>query len=127
MQAFTASITLAIPVTARSLNPEIGFQDWRFLLAVVLAATVTAVGVFGRLIGRQTGNLALVNPAKLYSLSLSWGAAESKKNAIYWAGQNFSTNNAAILNKWKLANWMMVLFFAELVVFFAWVVVAPTI
>ena len=53
MQAFTASITLAIPVTARSLNPEIGFQDWRFLLAVVLAATVTAVGVFGRLIGSE--------------------------------------------------------------------------
>ena len=122
MQAFAASITLAIPITARSLNPDIAFQDWRFLLAVCLAGAVVVVGV----IGRQSGNLALVNPAKLWASSLSWGSAEFKKNAIYWAGENFNANNTAIANKWKLANWMMALFCVELLMFLAWVVVSQT-
>ena len=121
IQAFATSIAMAIPVTVRSLNPNIQFQDWVFYLAVFIAVAVFVVG----LIGRCGGQIALMDPGKLWNSSLSLQDDECRKNAIYWAGENFKLNNCLIEKKWKCSNWMTGLFLVELMAFFAWAVKSP--
>ena len=115
MQAVVASVSLAVPAFAKLLDQALSFADARFVLAAGAFLAAMAVGV----VGRQTGAVRLAHPRGLRDW-LTLPEAQFKYNALYWAGEHFDHNVAAIERKWRCAGAVLALFLVELVLLVSW-------
>jgi hypothetical protein len=91
---FASSITLGGPLFAKAVRPSIDFRSPVFWIAIACASFGVICGVIGRIHGR----IILPNPTVMYDKSLRDSLWTFKKDAIFFAGQNF-TANAAVVNK----------------------------
>ena len=101
MLAIVASVSLAMPALARLINPSLSFADGWFLSAVAVFLAAMAAGAYGR----QAGTVRVLHPEKL--LAPEWLTSTPnrfKHDALYWAGEHFGCNRAAIEGKWRCAG-----------------------
>lgn len=119
LMTLVSSVTLGVPILAKSVRPDISFTSVWFLAAVGVFVTGAVVGI----VGRVSGAIELPNPMVLYENSLHRSAWEFKKNAIYFAGEAFKANTDVIRTKGNIAFFLTILWLAEvicLVVWLAW-------
>ena len=115
---FASSITVATPIFAKALNPDINFALWPFIVSMFLFILIAIIGFVGRIIS----GIKLVAPGKLYEKWLNWTEWEFKKNAIYWAGKHFKHNASLINKKSNFAICMGILLVLEVVFIVIWLV-----
>jgi hypothetical protein len=99
MATIACTLMLGLPVLGRAMRPDLSFAALPFVLAV---ASLTAASTLG-IVGRLRGALTLVDPGVLYRKSLHESEWEFKKNAVFFAGQHFEANAAAIHEKRLIA------------------------
>jgi hypothetical protein len=116
---FTSTLTLAVPIFAKNVQPNISFKSPVFILGM---ATFLAGAIVG-MIGRVTGSLALPDPMLIYHENLNFLEWEFKKNQIYFAGQNFDYNIESINRKGTMAILMSVALLIEVSAFVLWIVI----
>ena len=116
---YIATITLAIPVVTIAIAKESGQLDvlgWQAVGALSCFAAATLLGM----VGRQVGEITLVDPTKLYEKTLSYTHWEFQKNAIYFAGEHFEKNRSLIACKSRLGDIMVGLLVAEAIFGLLW-------
>ncbi|MGE0450784.1 MAG: hypothetical protein AB7Q29_14520 [Vicinamibacterales bacterium] len=114
-----STLTLAAPVFAKALRPEIAFGSYPFIVAMACAVAGAAIAITGRF----TGRLTLVDPTILYEKALHLSEWEFKKNQVFFAGENFRANRLAIERKHELAIRASVALVLEVTAFVFWLVV----
>ena len=97
-----SSLTLAAPILARAVRPEIVFSSAFFIVALVFFGISIVVGLFAR----TKGVLTLPDPGVIREHSLSKSPWQFKADAIYFAARHFDANANAINTK---GNWSIVL------------------
>jgi hypothetical protein len=111
------TMTTAVPVFAKAINPAVTFASGSFALGLIAAGVGLTLGVWGR----NTGKLTVVDPMVLYRKSLWRTDPGFKKNAIGFAGQHFDDNAKAVERKGNVATAMVIAMVAELAAFAIWV------
>lgn len=115
---FTVTVELALPTLLHNNVPQTRFNSIWFILAVIAYAFSAGVGTYARL--RQ--GLILPDPSKLYDKSLANSEWEFKKNFIYWAGEDYHTNNKHIKRKINYTLAMLMLFLIGSLLLIVWVI-----
>ena len=113
----TSSLTLSAPVVARAVRPAISFSSPWFLAAMAVFIASALLGVVGRVYGR----VVLVDPGLLYQKSLHETPWAFQKNALFFAGQHFVANRAAIARKSQISIALSVLLPLEILLFVIWI------
>ena len=108
------TITLAVPVATSGKG--LSYREPLFVTGMVLFIIAISVGMTARL----RGEFRVVDPTILYQESLHKSEWEFKKDLIYWLGVNLNHNNALLLQRASLLNWMSFLLAAEAVALAAW-------
>jgi len=112
-----SSLTLAAPIFAKAVNPNISFSSGWFVAGMVCFSLSIVAGLAGRL----RGVLTLPNPAHQYDKTLHLSQWEFRQQAIYFAGQHFNKNIAAISVKGRTAFVLTALFSVEIALLVVWV------
>lgn len=115
----TSTLTIAVPIFAKSVQPNISFASPFFLAGMVIFALSVLIGIYGRV----SGSLTLPDPMALYREHLEDTEWEFKKNQIYFAGENFNANVQAIRKKGNISIFVTVTLLLEVAAFVAWLVV----
>ena len=113
----TSTLTLAVPVFARTVHPEISFTSPWFVAAVLLFLASAVVSI----VGRMWWHLILPNPKLIYQRQLHESEWTFKKNAIHQSGEAFEHNKAAVYRKWQAASTVTGLLAVEIVTLIFWV------
>jgi hypothetical protein len=113
---FASTITLAVPIFGKNVQPDIVFGTASFLCGMGFFVLAAVLGI----IGRVTGNIVLPNPMTLYEKSLHWSEWEFKKAQIFFAGENFNANAEAIREKGVVALAMTGAVLMEVICFAIW-------
>ncbi len=111
-----STLTLAVPVFARSIDPGVSFKSPLFIGGLLFFACGSAFGVWGRV----TGSVTLPDPAVLYTDNLHKTVWRFQKDQIYRAGQHFAANAAAVEAKGGFALIVTVALLAEVAMFVSW-------
>lgn len=111
-------ITVAIPLFNKVVNDTGTFKSVWFILALLAFLAVVIIGV----VGQRMGSVKLIDPKILYEKHLHYPEWEFKKNLIYWAGENFNSNNKAIEVKSRYLDIITILFGLEIVFSFIWII-----
>lgn len=114
LMAFAATLTVAIP--AMTAGRGLTYRSGWFITALILFGLANIVGITSRL----KGDIALLSPQRIYQTELHKLDWEFKKDAIYWAGENFAHNNNVILGRNRLVILMSIIFLAEAAVLAVW-------
>lgn len=117
MIATLLSLTMAIPVFSKLIDPNISFRSWWFAIGIVMFLAGVGIGLRGRL----TGCLTVVDPAKHFNKSLHRGDLDFKKNAICFAGDHMAMNAEAIRVKGVFSVRVAVAIALETMAFLAWI------
>ena len=112
----TSTLTLAVPIVAKSLQPNISFASPLFLFGMVIFLVGAITGIFGRVMG----SLVLPDPGVIYQKSLGDSEWEFKKDQIYFAGENFKANAQTIRNKGNVSICITITLLLEIIVFVTW-------
>lgn len=112
----TSTLTLAVPVFAKNVQPGISFTSPWFLFGILIFLLGAVLGI----IGRVTGSITLPDPMVIYDKSLQDSEWEFKKNQIYYAGENFDANVEVVLKKGNVAFCLTIALVLEVVAFVAW-------
>ncbi len=120
LQAFAATVTLAVSTVAPSIRKSILFSSPWVLGSVFLFLLIVAIGIFAR----TWGALILANPRIAYDKCLHYSEWEFKKNALYWAGQHFDANLSLINKKARLVLTMTWIFAMETITILIWLISA---
>jgi len=112
----TSTLTIAVPIFAKNVQPGISFASPYFLLGMMFFLLSSVLGI----IGRVSGGVMLPDPMVFYNENLQESEWEFKKNQIYWAGENFFTNAQAIRQKGNVATAMTIGLLVEVLAFAAW-------
>ena len=115
----TSTLTLAVPILAKSVQPTISFASAFFVSGMVIFVLSALVGILGRVIGALT----LPDPMIIYQKSLQKTEWEFKKDQIYFAGENFAANLQAIRRKGNISIAVTIALLLEVFVFAVWIVV----
>lgn len=114
---FAGTITLGFPVLGKATTPEITFWNAPFIGAVSFFVVLMIVGM----VARDTGDLMLINPGRLYETSLALSPWEFKKDALFHAGRCFEHNKAVANGKAHLSRFMSILVMLEIGSFLLWI------
>lgn len=114
---FAASITLLVPVIAKTVFVDLDFGSLWLILAMITFIATVMLGAVSRFVGELT----LVSPKKLYDEWLHYSEWEFKKNAIYFAGQHFEANRKLVRTKGTFVEIMTFLLLLEVLWFVIWV------
>jgi hypothetical protein len=117
IMAFAATTTALVPTVAAARG--ITFHSILLYLAIASFGLQLIIGTYARLCGK----VRMLNPAILYERWLGWEPWEFKKNFVYWAGEDFKENVRLVDKKWSLSLTISLLFFLEVALLVAWVVV----
>jgi hypothetical protein len=115
---FMSTITLAVPLFAKNLNPTIDFHSRLFLCGLGFFLVGSIAGV----IGRSIGKLTLPDPNVIFEKHLGWSKWEFQKNSIGYAGDAFEKNRKKIDKKYWLALAITVSLLLEVALFSLWIV-----
>ena len=115
--SIASGLTLAAPILARAVTPEITFTSRLFIAGLLLFAVIVVLGLVGRIIGVLT----LPDPMVHYKMSLHEPEWVFKKNAIYFAGLHFESNANAINRKSNVAILITLLLVAQVFCFALWI------
>jgi Na+/glutamate symporter len=115
---FASSITLGGPLFAKAVRPDIDFNSPAFWIGMACATLGVICGVIGRIHGR----IILPNPTVMYDKSLRDSQWTFKKDAIFFAGQNFTANVAVVDAKGRYATVLTIAILIEVWMFTIWVV-----
>lgn len=118
LQVVAATFTAAIPAAAKTFNPNVVFERWQFIWAMLAFCVVLLIGV----VARVRGGITLANPSVLWKEYLRFQDWEFKKTALYWAGQHFEKNGGLINQKARAAVAMTVVFGVEMLLLASWVI-----
>jgi hypothetical protein len=113
---FVASITVAAPVFVKVVFNDITFGAL-FYAAIGVFSFSAIVGIAGRMYS----GLKLISPEKVYNKWLMWSEWEFKKNALYWAGQDFNHNASLVNRKANFAIAMSLLLIVGVLLLVLWV------
>jgi hypothetical protein len=111
-----SSVTLGVPLLARTANPDISFTSSWFRIAITTFILSAVVGV----VGRVSGGVELPNPAIFYNRSLHLSEWEFQKDALYFAGEAFKANASVIQAKGNIAFLQTVLWLIEVLCLVTW-------
>lgn len=119
--AFTATLTLGVPVLVTTAVDHANFTSVWFIAAVVCAVATLALGMTAKILSSIPG-MWYLSLDSLYEGWLHFPEIEFKIEAIYWASLHFG-ENASLINKmgWLLVS-MLFLFSAEVALLLWWVV-----
>jgi hypothetical protein len=117
LQAFSATVVVAAPVVARSLDAEIDFLSPWFLSAILAFVLIVAIGGVARVLG----TVRIASPEQLYEGWLEYEPWEFKKNAVYWAGEHSRANTRVIRRKGIAAAALTAILIAEVGLLAVWV------
>jgi len=109
-------VTTAVPVFARTVASTPTLDDVWFIAGLLFALVATGFGI----VGRTSGTIRLVNPGVLYETALHLDEWTFKKERVYFAGQHFEQNAAAIASKGGYAAIVSGALVAEVVSFSIW-------
>lgn len=115
---FAVTITAAIPLFAKVIFNEIGFNSGWFITAIVVFAALVVIGI----IGQRVGVFTLINPKFLYDKFLHYTKYEFKKMVLYWAGEHFRSNKRVLNRKCLFLDIMTGLLLCEIVLVIFWIV-----
>ena len=115
--SIASGLTLAAPILAKAVAPEITFTSRLFIGGLSLFAVIVVLGLVGRIIGVLT----LPDPMVHYDTSLHEPEWIFKKNAIYFAGLHFESNANAIRRKANLAIAITLLLVVQILCFAFWI------
>jgi hypothetical protein len=110
------SLTLAVPLFAKAIRPEISFTSRWFLGGILLFVLAVVAG----LVGRLRGELWLPHPTEIYNRNLRADEWTFKKNALYFAGEHFAHNAKQIDAKARSAVLVAVLLALEVLLLVRW-------
>lgn len=116
VQAYSASVTLAVPVIVGAINEKATYASYWFYLAMCLFAMIVIIGA----VGLAFGTVQMMSPRVLYKKWLHYGDWEFKKNFVYWAGIHFEQNRALVNTKGRLATVLTILFLTESAALLVW-------
>ncbi|MEX2159181.1 MAG: hypothetical protein WEB04_07240 [Dehalococcoidia bacterium] len=116
---FTATISFAAPTLATAVVEDIDLTSPFFIAAIAIFSASILVGA----VARASGDLHLISPELLYEGWLHDDAWEFKKNAIFFAGEDFKHNRRVVNTKTRVATAMMLAMVMEIGLFLAWVLV----
>ena len=116
LATLTATLTFAAPAFIKAVRPEVSLTSPWFVLAIVVALAVAAIGVVATLFW----TVRLYTPRLLYEQCLEWAEWEFQKNMLYWAGDAFEQNGKSLRRKGGLSDVMAVLFLAEVSLLIVW-------
>jgi len=111
------AVTGGIPILAKAIFDNVDFQSVLFYGAIGLYVLLVVIGT----VGLSMGGVKLFHPKLLYEKWLSNSIWEFKKDAIYFAGQNFEDNKKIIDAKSWLRNIMTILLLIELMIVIFWI------
>ena len=119
--AFTATLTLGVPVLATTAVDHANFASGWFIAGMICAIIILLLGIGAK----AAINLSGIRYLSLDSLYKEWlhlPEREFKIEAIYWASQHFGAN-ASFISKmgWLLIS-MLFFFSIEVALLLAWVV-----
>lgn len=114
------AVTGGIPILTKAIFDSVDFQSVLFYGAMGLYILLVVIGT----VGLSMGGVKLFHPKLLYEKWLSNSIWEFKKDAIYFAGQNFEDNKKIINAKSRLRNIMTILLLIELMIVISWISVA---
>jgi hypothetical protein len=118
MLTLTSTLTLAVPIFAKSLQPDISFASPFFASGMAIFLIGSIIGIFGRVMG----SLTLPDPMVIYETGLQDSEWEFKKDQIYFAGENFNANLQAVRKKGNVSIFMTVTLLLEIVAFVTWII-----
>ena len=121
--AFTATLTLGVPVLAATAVGHANFASVWFIAAVACAIATLALGMAAKILSSVSGFQFLV-PDNLHKDWLDYPEWEFKINAIYWAGEHFKMNIALVHKMGLMLGCMHILFSVEVVLLLIWVAAA---
>ena len=121
--AFTATLTLGVPVLVATADDHANFaSDW-FISAVMCAVLTLALGMVAKILSGISG-LQFLDPDSLYKDWLRISEREFKENAVYWAGEHFKKNTLLIHRMGLMLSGMYILFSVEVLLLLTWIVAA---
>ena len=115
---FSATITVAIPIIAKSTFDNISFSSIWFILAMAVFIYLVVIGI----LGMRMGSIVLPHPQIIYDKYLYCSHWEFKQRTIYWAGEHFQENKALISKKSSYRDMMTFSLLIELLLIVIWIV-----
>lgn len=117
--AYVAAVSVVVPSIANTRS--IAFTSIWFYLAVALFVVASVLGIYARLYG----NLSVLSPKSLFNHWTNKSQIEFKKDLIYFSANDFERNKIIVLNKWRMAVAISVIFLLQVACLFAWVILCP--
>lgn len=108
------TVSLAIPVLASAKG--LSFSSLWFIAAVCVFFSAVILGTLARI----TGNIIVLNPARIYKDWLGFSEWEFKKNLIFFAGQHFESNRNLAKKRGWLTTITVALFIIEGLLLSVW-------
>ena len=115
---FIATLALGVPAAVHSAGSTLSLTAGWFLTATALAVLAVVIGI----VARSRGAVILPDPQSLYNTSLQLTEWEFQRDALFFAGKHFAKNKATVEAKSAAVSWMTILFLAELVCLFLWII-----
>jgi hypothetical protein len=115
LMTWASTVTLGVPIFARSIRPDIDFRSPAFLGGVLMCVAIFIVGIVGRI----AGTLILPDPGVMYGY-LHEPSDEFKKNAIFLAGKHMNANADAVRLKGNITVALSVALLIEVTAFVFW-------
>jgi hypothetical protein len=113
---FISTLTLAVPLFAKSARPSVSFASPVFLFGVAIFVLAAILGI----VGRVSGGLILPDPMIIYEKSLGDSEWEFKRDQLYYAGVNFETNRDAVKRKSDMSIALTIGILIEVIAFVVW-------
>jgi len=116
---WAVGITTAIPLFATAVKSSSNIKSIWILPVLLFFLALVIVGIFAY----RTGGVILIHPKIIYEDYIQYPEWEFKKQLVYWAGQNFDTNQKCIDLKSRYIDIMTFLLGLEMVFALVWVFV----
>ena len=116
---FSVTITVAIPVIAKSTFDNISFSSIWFIMAMVVFIFLVGIGI----LGMRMGSIVMPHPKMLYDKYLYCSHWEFQKRTIYWAGEHFDKNKALIDKKAAFRDIMTFCLIIEILCIVIWIAI----
>jgi len=113
--AYVAAVSVAVPSIA-NVQGAVFTSIW-FYLSAALFLVASVLGVYARLYG----SLSVLSPEALFCHWTNKPQKEFQKDLIYFSAADFERNKIIVLNKWRMAVAISVVFLLQVACLAAWV------
>src|SRR5947208_12194211 len=117
LQNYATTVTLAVPVFAKSIVNNVGFDSRWFGLALFAFVVLMILG----LLARTWGGLTHISPGIVFDRWLHLSEHEFKRDLLFFAGEHFKQNQKVVNRRGNIVTGMTVLFVAEVLLLIVWI------